>query len=57
MEPSQSINLIILSLIVVMHAGVLALRLGISLGKTWKTNFDSKKINVINKKDFKLLSF
>ena len=34
MEPSQSINLIVLSLIVVMHAGVLALRLGISLGRT-----------------------
>ena len=34
MEPSQSINLIILGLIVVMHAGVLALRLGISLART-----------------------
>ena len=34
MEPSQTINLIALSLIVVMHAGVLALRLGISLGRT-----------------------
>jgi len=33
MEPSQTINLIALSLIVVMHAGVLALRLGISLGR------------------------
>ena len=29
MEPTQTINLIALSLIVVMHAGVLALRLGI----------------------------
>jgi len=34
MEPSQTINLIALSLIVVMHAGVLALRLGISLART-----------------------
>ena len=34
MDPSQSANLIVLSLIVVMHAGVLALRLGISLGRT-----------------------
>ncbi len=34
MEPTQSINLIILGLIVVMHAGVLALRLGISLART-----------------------
>ena len=34
MEPSQTINLIALSLIVVIHAGVLALRLGISLGRT-----------------------
>ena len=33
MEPTQTINLIVLSLIVVMHAGVLALRLGISLGR------------------------
>ena len=33
MEPNQTINLIALSLIVVMHAGVLALRLGISLGR------------------------
>ena len=33
MEPSQSINLIILGLIVVIHAGVLALRLGISLAR------------------------
>jgi len=33
MEPTQSINLIILGLIVVMHAGVLALRLGISLAR------------------------
>ena len=33
MEPTQTINLIALSLIVVMHAGVLALRLGISLGR------------------------
>jgi len=31
--PTQTINLIALSLIVVMHAGVLALRLGISLGR------------------------
>ncbi len=35
MEPTQTINLIALSLIVVMHAGVLALRLGISLGRNW----------------------
>ena len=34
MEPTQSINLIILGLIVVIHAGVLALRLGISLART-----------------------
>ena len=34
MEPSQTINLIALGLIVVMHAGVLALRLGISLART-----------------------
>ena len=34
MDPSQSINLTILGLIVVIHAGVLALRLGISLAKT-----------------------
>ena len=34
MEPTQTINLIALSLIVVLHAGVLALRLGISLGRT-----------------------
>ena len=34
MDTSQSINLIVLSLIVVMHAGILALRLGISLGRT-----------------------
>ena len=33
MEPTQTINLIALSLIVVMHAGVLALRLCISLGR------------------------
>jgi len=33
MEPTQKINLIALSLIVVMHAGVLALRLGIRLGR------------------------
>ena len=33
MDTSQSINLIVLSLIVVMHAGILALRLGISLGR------------------------
>jgi len=33
MEPTQTINLIALSLIVVKHAGVLALRLGISLGR------------------------
>jgi photosystem I subunit 12 len=33
MEPNQTINLIALSLIVVIHAGVLALRLGISLGR------------------------
>ena len=33
MEPTQTINLIALGLIVVMHAGVLALRLGISLGR------------------------
>jgi len=33
MEPTQTIYLIALSLIVVMHAGVLALRLGISLGR------------------------
>ena len=33
MEPTQTINLIALSLIVVIHAGVLALRLGISLGR------------------------
>ena len=33
MEPTQTINLIVLSLIVVIHAGVLALRLGISLGR------------------------
>ena len=33
MEPTQTINLIALSLIVVMHAGILALRLGISLGR------------------------
>jgi len=33
MEPNQPINLIALSLIVVMHEGVLALRLGISLGR------------------------
>ena len=33
MEPTQTINLIALSLIVVVHAGVLALRLGISLGR------------------------
>ena len=32
-EPTQTINLNALSLIVVMHAGVLALRLGISLGR------------------------
>jgi len=32
-EPTQTINLISLSPIVVMHAGVLALRLGISLGR------------------------
>ena len=48
MEPTQSINLIILGLIVVMHAGVLALRLGISLARTLKTNFDYKKLYVIN---------
>ena len=53
MEPTQSINLIILSLIVVIHAGVLALRLGISLGRKWKTKFDSKKVYGINKKDLK----
>ena len=34
MDPSQTINLIVLGLIVVMHAGVLALRLGISLART-----------------------
>ncbi len=34
MDSSQTINLIALSLIVVMHAGVLALRLGISLART-----------------------
>ena len=34
MEPSQTINLIALSLIVVAHAGVLALRLGISLARS-----------------------
>ena len=34
MEPSQTINLIALSLIVVAHAGILALRLGITLGRT-----------------------
>ena len=34
MEPTKTINLIALSLIVVMHAGVLALRLGISLGRS-----------------------
>ena len=33
METTQTINLIALGLIVVMHAGVLALRLGISLGR------------------------
>ena len=33
MDTTQTINLIALSLIVVMHAGVLALRLGISLGR------------------------
>ena len=33
MEPTQTINLIALGLIVVIHAGVLALRLGISLGR------------------------
>ena len=33
MEPTQTLNLIALSLIVVVHAGVLALRLGISLGR------------------------
>ena len=33
MEPTQTINLIALRLLVVMHAGVLALRLGISLGR------------------------
>ena len=33
METTQTINLIALSLIVVIHAGVLALRLGISLGR------------------------
>ena len=33
MEPTQTINLVALSLIVVIHAGVLALRLGISLGR------------------------
>jgi len=32
-DPTLTINLIALSLIVVMHAGVLALRLGISLGR------------------------
>jgi len=35
MEPTQTINLIALSLIVVMHAGVLALRLGLSLGRNY----------------------
>ena len=34
MDPSQTINLIALSLIVVIHAGVLALRLGISLARS-----------------------
>ena len=34
MDPSQTINLVVLGLIVVMHAGVLALRLGISLART-----------------------
>ena len=34
MEPTQTINLIALGLIVVIHAGVLALRLGISLSRT-----------------------
>jgi len=34
MELSQTNNLIALGLIVVAHAGVLALRLGISLGRT-----------------------
>ena len=34
MDPSQTINLIALGLIVVVHAGVLALRLGISLART-----------------------
>ena len=34
MEPSQTINLIALGLIVVVHAGVLALRLGITLART-----------------------
>ena len=34
MEPTQTINLIALSLILVIHAGVLALRLGISLGRS-----------------------
>ena len=33
MDQTQTINLIALSLIVVAHAGVLALRLGISLGR------------------------
>ena len=33
MEPSQTIDLAGLCLIVVIHAGILALRLGISLGR------------------------
>jgi len=33
MEPTQTIKLIAISIIVVIHAGVLALRLGISLGR------------------------
>ena len=34
MEPTQTINFIAISLIVIVHAGVLALRLGINLGET-----------------------
>ena len=51
MEVSQTINLIALSLIVVIHAGILALRLGISLEET-KHIFCVQKFCVNNKRNF-----
>ena len=48
MEPTQTINLIALSLIVVMHAGVLALRLGMpSLNAKTPACITTMRLNAI----------